>query len=122
MFSQAANVDRLLTKLRTLDPAKDNLADNEEIQELYRSCMTLRPKIVKLIDKYSQKRGVLSLVCIKRGSHGSNDYVSYSIADLISMNESFVRARTIFDRMMEESLARHSECMVAFSLLTVSHC
>lgn len=46
--------------LRTLDPAKDNLADNEEIQELYRSCMSLRPKIVKLIDKYSQKRGMLS--------------------------------------------------------------
>ena len=75
MFSQAANVDRLLTMLRTLDPAKDNLADNEEIQELYRSCMTLRPKIVKLIDKYSQKRGMLSLR-IKRGPHGSNDRVS----------------------------------------------
>lgn len=58
--------------LRTMDPARDNLADNEEIQvccrfhmnyivlnihpqELYRSCMSLRPKIVKLIDKYSQK-------------------------------------------------------------------
>ncbi|KAI0255694.1 hypothetical protein BJV78DRAFT_1273273 [Lactifluus subvellereus] len=86
VFAQAANVDRLLTMLRTLDPAKDNLADNEDIQELYRSCMTLRPKIVKLIDKYSQKR-----------------------ADLVSMNENFVRARTIFDQMMEESLARHSE-------------
>ncbi|OBZ66741.1 hypothetical protein A0H81_13201 [Grifola frondosa] len=47
--------------------------------------MSLRPKIVKLIDKYSQKR-----------------------ADLVSMNESFVKARTIFDRMMEESLARHT--------------
>lgn len=43
--------------LRSLDPARDNLADNEEIQELYRSSMALRPKIVKLIDKYSQKRG-----------------------------------------------------------------
>ncbi len=61
VFSQAANVDRLLTMLRTLDPAKDNLADNEEIQELYRSCMSLRPKIVKLIDKYSQKRGMSSV-------------------------------------------------------------
>jgi len=61
VFSQAANVDQLLTMLRTLDPAKDNLADNEEIQELYRSCMSLRPKIVKLIDKYSQKRGMLCL-------------------------------------------------------------
>ena len=32
VFSQAANVDKLLTMLRTLDPTKDNLADNEEIQ------------------------------------------------------------------------------------------
>ena len=32
VFSQAANVDRLLTMLRQMDPAKDNLADNEEIQ------------------------------------------------------------------------------------------
>ncbi|KAI0793793.1 hypothetical protein C8Q74DRAFT_1244809 [Fomes fomentarius] len=85
VFSQAANVDRLLTMLRNMDPARDNLADNEEIQELYRSCMSLRPKIVKLIDKYSQKR-----------------------ADLVSMNETFVKARTIFDGMMEESLARHT--------------
>ncbi|KZT07511.1 uncharacterized protein LAESUDRAFT_608996, partial [Laetiporus sulphureus 93-53] len=85
VFSQAANVDRLLTLLRQMDASKDNLADNEEIQELYRNCMSLRPKIVKLIDKYSQKR-----------------------ADLVSMNETFVKARTIFDRMMEESLARHT--------------
>ncbi|KAF7322102.1 hypothetical protein MKEN_00733800 [Mycena kentingensis (nom. inval.)] len=86
VFAQATNVERLLNMLRGLDPAKgDNLADDEEIQELYRSCMALRPKIVKLIDKYSQKR-----------------------ADLVSMNETFVRARTIFDRMMEESLARHT--------------
>ena len=32
VFSQAANVDRLLTMLRNMDPARDNLADNEEIQ------------------------------------------------------------------------------------------
>ena len=59
MFSQVANVDRLLTMVRTLDPAKDNFADNEEIQELYRSCISIRPKVVKLIDKYSQKCGML---------------------------------------------------------------
>ncbi|KAI0796115.1 hypothetical protein C8Q75DRAFT_710948 [Abortiporus biennis] len=94
VFSQAVNVDKLLTMLREMDPSKDNLADNEEIQELYRSCMSLRPKIVKLIDKYSQKR-----------------------ADLVSMNESFVRARTIYDRMMEESLARHSAGSFFFSFI-----
>ncbi|TRM69626.1 hypothetical protein BD626DRAFT_447660 [Schizophyllum amplum] len=84
VFAQAVNVDRLLNMLKSLDPSRDNLADNEEIQELYHACMSLRPKIVKLIDKYSQKR-----------------------ADLVSMNETFVRARTIFDRMMEDSLQRN---------------
>ncbi|KIM38361.1 hypothetical protein M413DRAFT_420484 [Hebeloma cylindrosporum] len=97
VFSQAVNVEKLLNMLRALDPAKDNLADNEEIQELYRSSMALRPKIVKLIDKYSQKR-----------------------ADLVSMNETFVRARTIFDRMMEESLARHSGGASVFFYYCVS--
>ena len=32
VFAQAANIDKLLSMLRGLDPAKDNLADNEEIQ------------------------------------------------------------------------------------------
>jgi signal transducing adaptor molecule len=32
VFAQAANVDKLLTMLREFDPAKDNLADNEDIQ------------------------------------------------------------------------------------------
>ena len=62
VYSQAANADRLLTMLRTLDPAKDNLADIEVIQELYHDCMFLRPKIVKLINKYSQKCGMLTSV------------------------------------------------------------
>ncbi|KAF9785151.1 hypothetical protein BJ322DRAFT_1124074 [Thelephora terrestris] len=86
VFSKAADVDRLLNMLKEIDPAHENLADNEDIQELYRSCMALRPKIVKLIDKYSQKR-----------------------ADLVTMNETFVKARSIFDQMMEESIARHSQ-------------
>jgi len=32
VFSQAVNVEKLLNMLGALDPAKDNLTDNEEIQ------------------------------------------------------------------------------------------
>lgn len=32
VFSQAPNIDRLLSLLRGLDPVKDNLADNDELQ------------------------------------------------------------------------------------------
>ncbi|KAH6890896.1 hypothetical protein BKA70DRAFT_1441549 [Coprinopsis sp. MPI-PUGE-AT-0042] len=85
VFGEAVHVECLLLMLKNWDVERESLVDNEGIQELYRSCMALRPKIVKLIDKYSQKR-----------------------ADSVSMNEAFVRARSIFDRMMEESLARHT--------------
>ena len=32
VFAQAVHVEKLLSLLRAFDPAKDNLADNEEIQ------------------------------------------------------------------------------------------
>ena len=35
VFAQAVNVEKLLNMLRAMDPAKDNLADNEEIQVGY---------------------------------------------------------------------------------------
>ena len=54
MFSKAADVDKLLNMLKEMDPGKDNLADNEEIQvcasqcdrefgvkTLYRNCIDL---------------------------------------------------------------------------------
>lgn len=37
VFTQAANVDRLLTLLRGLDSSGERLADNEEIQVRLRS-------------------------------------------------------------------------------------
>lgn len=47
--------------LKTYDPKErggvGEFGDDEEIQALYGEAMKLRPKIVKLIDKYSQKRG-----------------------------------------------------------------
>ncbi|QRW02791.1 vacuolar protein-sorting machinery protein HSE1, Class E [Ceratobasidium sp. AG-Ba] len=85
VWSQGGAIDTLLQKLREFDPATENLNDNEEIQELYRSSMSLRPKILKLIDKYSQKK-----------------------AELVVMNERYVKARNTFERMMEESVARHN--------------
>lgn len=63
--------------------------------------MGLRTKIVKLIDKYSQKRCKhVPFVTV-----GLQQLMA-SIADLVSMNETFVKARSIYERMMEQSLAR----------------
>ncbi|SJX64685.1 related to HSE1-Class E vacuolar protein-sorting machinery protein [Sporisorium reilianum f. sp. reilianum] len=85
IFSQAADIDRLLNKLRSLDPARDNLAEDEELQELYQKSLAMRPKIVKLIDRYSNK-----------------------ITELKAMNDKFVHARGSFDEMMEQSLSRYN--------------
>lgn len=85
IFAQANNIDRLLGKLRGLDPTRDNLAEDEELQDLYQSSLSMRPKIVKLIDRYNLK-----------------------VSELRSMNEKFVRARSTFDAMMEQSLAKYN--------------
>ena len=38
VFSKAADVDKLLNMLKEIDPTKDNLADNEEIQVCTSQC------------------------------------------------------------------------------------
>ncbi|KAL9938398.1 hypothetical protein V8E36_003021 [Tilletia maclaganii] len=85
VFDQAASIDSLLNKLKDLDPTRDNLADDEELQELYQVSLSMRPKIIRLIDRYSAK-----------------------ITELKAMNDKFVRARGTFDRLMEESLAKYN--------------
>lgn len=85
IFAQANDIDRLLSKLRGLDPARDNLAEDEELQELYQSSLSMRPKIVRLIDRYNLK-----------------------VSELRTMNEKFVRARSTYDGMMQQSLHKHT--------------
>ncbi|CAO1617438.1 unnamed protein product [Jaminaea pallidilutea] len=86
IFQQAGNIDRLLSRLRALEAEGGgaNLAEDEELQELYQSSLAMRPRIVRLIDRYSSK-----------------------VSELRSLNEKFVRARGTFDSMMERSMAAH---------------
>ncbi|OLY83473.1 Class E vacuolar protein-sorting machinery protein HSE1 [Smittium mucronatum] len=54
--SEAHNVEVLLRMLSRLDPQNDSLATNTEIQSLYSTTLSLRPKIVKLIEEFSIKK------------------------------------------------------------------
>lgn len=67
--------------------------------------MTLRPKIVKLIDRYSQKKSafILFLKSVTILTH-----VPLLSADLLAMNDSFMKARKVYDQVMEESLAKYN--------------
>ncbi|GAA94771.1 uncharacterized protein L969DRAFT_97264 [Mixia osmundae IAM 14324] len=83
LFAQSSNIDRLLNMLQTLGPDED-LGDNEELSDLYRDCLTLRPKIIKLIEKYNQKR-----------------------MELLSVHDRFGTATATYDQMMKASMERY---------------
>ncbi|KAJ2847816.1 ESCRT-0 subunit protein hse1, partial [Coemansia erecta] len=59
VFSEAQSIETLLRMLGSIDPLKDDVSDNEEIQRLYSSTLALRPKIIKLIEKYNKKKDEL---------------------------------------------------------------
>ena len=57
VFGEIKNVEKLLTLLST-SSSELNVRDNEEITELYHSTLAIRPKLIELIRKYSQKKGI----------------------------------------------------------------
>ena len=56
VFGEIKNVEKLLTLLST-SSAEVKSRDSEEITELYHSTLAIRPKLIELIGKYSQKKG-----------------------------------------------------------------
>jgi hypothetical protein len=81
VFGQIKNVEKLLTLLST-SSSELNIRDNEEITTLYHSTLAIRPKLIELIGKYSQKKGTffhlhfytpvqVVLTFIKTNSHSS---------------------------------------------------
>lgn len=58
VFAQIRNVEKLLALLSTTSQSGGgDVRDNEEITELYHSTLAIRPKLIELIGKYSQKKG-----------------------------------------------------------------
>jgi signal transducing adaptor molecule len=58
VFAQIRNVEKLLALLSTnTQGGGGDGRDNEEITELYHSTLAIRPKLIELIGKYSQKKG-----------------------------------------------------------------
>lgn len=55
VFAEIKNVEKLLTLLSTNSAPREE--DNEQISKLYHQTLAIRPKLIKLIEKYSQKKG-----------------------------------------------------------------
>lgn len=56
VFGQIKNVEKLLALLSTSD-GNPSTQENEEITTLYHSTLQIRPKLIELIGRYSQKKG-----------------------------------------------------------------
>jgi signal transducing adaptor molecule len=65
VFGQIKNVEKLLTLLSTRS-SDLNVQENEEITTLYHSTLAIRPKLIELIGKYSQKKGMYLVSCYGR--------------------------------------------------------
>ncbi|OLL25754.1 Class E vacuolar protein-sorting machinery protein hse1 [Neolecta irregularis DAH-3] len=84
VFSEGKNVEKLLVLLTENEGGRD-LSEDEQLQTLYHSAISVRPKLVSLIEKYSQKRD-----------------------ELITLNDRFLKARRDYDALMEASVAQFS--------------
>ncbi|KAF4554327.1 putative class E vacuolar protein-sorting machinery protein HSE1 [Elsinoe fawcettii] len=86
VFAQIRNVEKLLALLSVRSEggmgAKD-AGTEEEIQELYNQTLAIRPKLIELIGKYSQKKD-----------------------DFTSLNEKFIKARRDYEALLESSMSQ----------------
>ncbi|ORY62662.1 uncharacterized protein BCR38DRAFT_439411 [Pseudomassariella vexata] len=81
VFAEIKNVEKLLTLLSTSNMAPRE-EDNEEISKLYHQTLAIRPKLIKLIEKYSQKKD-----------------------DFTQLNEKFIKARRDYEALLESSMS-----------------
>ncbi|KAL9026844.1 MAG: hypothetical protein Q9196_004554 [Gyalolechia fulgens] len=85
VFSEIKNVEKLLTLLST-SSSELNVRDNEEITTLYHKTLSIRPKLIELIGKYSQKKD-----------------------DFTQLNEKFIKARRDYESLLEASISQPAQ-------------
>ncbi|KAJ4307753.1 ESCRT-0 subunit protein hse1, partial [Neodidymelliopsis sp. IMI 364377] len=83
VFAQIRNVEKLLALLSTSSQGGGDVRDNEEITELYHSTLAIRPKLIELIGKYSQKKD-----------------------DFTQLNEKFIKGRRDYESLLEASMTQ----------------
>jgi signal transducing adaptor molecule len=99
VFAQIRNVEKLLALLSTSSQGGGDSRDNEEITELYHSTLAIRPKLIELIGKYSQKKGRSKLGFYVRPMLTALD-------DFTQLNEKFIKARRDYESLLEASMSQ----------------
>ncbi|KAL4970729.1 ESCRT-0 subunit protein HSE1 [Aspergillus stella-maris] len=85
VFGQIKNVEKLLTLLSTRN-SELNVQENDEITNLYNATLSIRPKLIELIGKYSQKKD-----------------------EFTQLNEKFIKARRDYESLLEASMAHPTQ-------------
>ncbi|KAI1321600.1 ESCRT-0 subunit protein hse1 [Mortierella claussenii] len=86
VLQEAKNVDVLIRMLQNVDPRRDNFSDNDTLQDTYNNVLGIRPKLVELIKKHGEKKD-----------------------EMMVLNEKLARARSTYERMMEQSIAKYNQ-------------
>ena len=98
VFGEIKNVEKLLTLLST-SSSDLNVRDNEEITQLYHQTLAIRPKLIELIGKYSQKKGTRSSI--------SAQFPGLKVVDdFTQLNEKFIKARRDYESLLEASMSQ----------------
>ncbi|KAJ1984626.1 ESCRT-0 subunit protein hse1 [Dimargaris verticillata] len=83
VLKSASQVDSLLRMLDAAgEPNREHISENEELQLLYHNVLSIRPSLVQLIEKYTQKKD-----------------------DMISLNEKLSRTLQSYDTIVQNSAA-----------------
>lgn len=101
VFGQIKNVEKLLALLST-STGDMSARDNEEITELYHSTLAIRPKLIELIGKYTQKKGMEKHI---DGKSAANVVID----DFQQLNEKFIKARRDYEALLETSMAQSAQ-------------
>lgn len=102
VFAEIKNVEKLLTLLST-SSSELNVRDNEEITTLYHSTLAIRPKLIELIGKYTQRKGKCTSL-----SHTSFANI-LGEDDFTQLNEKFIKARRDYESLLETSMSQPSQ-------------
>src|SRR5579859_3264050 len=95
ILSEGRNIEKLLGLLANAEGGRG--VEDEDLQGLYNSTLAIRPKLVKLIEKYSMRKGSSYVATLAN-----------FVDELIALNEKFHKARHDYDVLMESSMSRYS--------------
>jgi signal transducing adaptor molecule len=100
VFAEIKNVEKLLTLLSTTNSGPRE-EDNDEIEKLYHHTLAIRPKLIKLIEKYSQKKGTDT----NPRKSSMKAKLTEDTDDFTQLNEKFIKARRDYEALLESSMA-----------------